>query len=325
MRQPVEDRVLQAAASVEYSEHMHLDPRNTVEQAIGLHDELDPRPKDLKVGDALRRTITIEARDTFAMMLPSIGTAQLDGLATYSDPPVVQDAGGERGETRVGSRTESTSYILQKEGHYELPGVSLVWWDVGAGALRTARVDPVAFDVAPNPDLAEEIPLELSDTPTAVEAAQRFDWRREARRAAPWALVAALVLGLVGPGRSRAHRVSAWWRERQRLRKDSEAAHFARFQAACGAGDPPESYRRLMAWLQRSHGGWTLIAFGAAASDPELTRELRALSDRLFSEGEAAGRWNGEILARLAARARAHLSQPEERPTDADLPDLNPR
>jgi len=116
-------------------------------------------PKGLAVGEALRRTVTIEAEGAFGMMLPPLPVPAIAGLSAYPDPPHVEDRGGERGAARVARRVESVAYRLGREGDYELPAIEVAWWDVGAKQMRRARLAAVAFSVAPAPARADEIPL----------------------------------------------------------------------------------------------------------------------------------------------------------------------
>ena len=126
---------------------------------LDLRQTLEPPPKGLAVGGALRRTVTIEAEGAFGMMLPPLPAPTIAGLSAYPDPPQVEDHGGERGEARVARRVESVAYRLEREGDYELPGIEVAWWDLGAKQMRRARLAAVAFSVAPAPARADEIPL----------------------------------------------------------------------------------------------------------------------------------------------------------------------
>jgi len=212
------------------------------EEAAGL---------DYFIASSLERTIHITARDTFAMMLPPLTFEPIEGLSLYSDPPEVTDTGGERGETRVGQRVESVTYVLQEEGVYELPGLELVWWNVEARRLRRAKLPGVSFSVAPNPAFVEEIPLPVEEVTEAAELPVPAEtWRDTLRRwAAPGLGIVLLVAALLV--RHHRRRLAARLAAVRRRRRDSEAAYFARFRRACATGDPLAAYRRLMAWLDR--------------------------------------------------------------------------
>ena len=62
-----------------------------------MRQSLQPQPGDLKVGDSLARTITVEAADLPAMLLPPVRFAAVDGLSVYPDQPTLADKAGERG------------------------------------------------------------------------------------------------------------------------------------------------------------------------------------------------------------------------------------
>ena len=103
------------------------------------------------MGESFTRTITMTATDAFAMMLPPLSFPPVDGLGVYPAQPRVSDTSGERGETRVGKRVESVTYVLQKAGEYRLPAIEIDWWDTAAAGLRRASLPELAFNVAANP------------------------------------------------------------------------------------------------------------------------------------------------------------------------------
>ncbi len=90
--------------------------------SLELQADTDRPLAGLRAGDSFTRTITMTAADAFAMMLPPLAFAPVDGLAVYPAQPKVADtSGGERGEARVAERRESVTYVLQKPGSYRLP------------------------------------------------------------------------------------------------------------------------------------------------------------------------------------------------------------
>ncbi len=117
----------------------------TVEQSVQRSS--DP----LKVGDSITRTVTIQAAETPAMLLPPVTFPALDGLAVYPAQPALQDKTEGRTDALTATRTDSATYILQRPGDYVLPAIDVRWWNAGEGRVETAHVDAVTMQVAPNP------------------------------------------------------------------------------------------------------------------------------------------------------------------------------
>ena len=117
----------------------------TVEQSVQRSS--DP----LKVGDSITRTVTIQAAETPAMLLPPVTFPAVDGLAVYPAQPALQDKTEGRTDALTATRTDSATYILQRPGDYVLPAIDVRWWNAGEGRVETAHVDAVTMQVAPNP------------------------------------------------------------------------------------------------------------------------------------------------------------------------------
>lgn len=276
---------------------------------LTLTQSVDPPVDSLKVGDALTRTVEMTVVDALSLVLPPVAFDTIPGLAVYPKPSLVTDEGGERGTQRIGRRVESATYVMEAEGVYELPAVEVAWWDLQAQRLRSSTVPAISFLVEPNPDYVAEFQIPSERDSLAAEApapGPGFSRRTLALGGAAALLLTALLwlAHRFGPGlRARAMR-------RQQERRESEAAHFARFRAACGANDPALAMRRLLAWLDRVTAGEraaTLGAFLAEATDPELTRAVGDLEERLFGHGETRPQaWQGSQLYRSVRRHRRH-------------------
>ena len=119
--------------------------RLTVEQSVQRSS--DP----LKVGDSITRTVTIQAEETPAMLLPPVTFPAVDGLAVYPAQPALQDKTEGRTDALTATRTDSATYILQRPGDYVLPAIDVRWWNAGEGRVETAHLDAVTMQVAPNP------------------------------------------------------------------------------------------------------------------------------------------------------------------------------
>jgi hypothetical protein len=289
--------------------------------------ESTDRPLDgLKVGDSFTRTITMTASDAFAIMLPPVEFAPGDGFAVYPAKPVVSDSGGERDVQRVAQRVESATYVLRREGDYDLPEIQISWWDTFARQVRREALPATRLHVAASPALAAEIPL--PPDPEEAPPPGRFQAVGGAvRRYGPF------VLGLVALGalalrlsRSRIEALRARRAARQREREASEAAARERLEQAARSGRAGELLAATYRWLDRRPSGGSAARLDVLAekgADPALA----SLADEVVRTVLAGG---DSIPADSARRfvsgleAAAHRQARRPSPPGA-LGPLNPR
>ena len=278
---------------------------------LRLRQTLEPQPKGLAVGEALRRTVTIEAEGAFGMMLPPLPAPAIAGLSAYPDPPHVEDRGGERGAARVARRVESVAYRLEREGDYELPAIEMAWWDLAGRQLRTARLPAVAFSVTAAPARADEIPLPPEEQAAATPPPKaRVRWSTALSWASLLLVALALLAWLFPPLARRIARARARVAEARRRRQDSEPAWFGRVRRAAARGDAAATYRALLGWAQRLGPTGTLGAFLAQTDDSELAEEVGRLGGMLYGR-EPAATWTGtRLVPRLVAARRRALRAP---------------
>lgn len=293
---------------------------------LTLHQILTPQPGNLKVGDSIARTITVEAADLPAMLLPPMRFAAVDGLSVYPDQPTLEDKAGERGGPSTGSRVDRATYILERTGSYTLPAVEIAWWNADAQKVETARADAVTFAVQPNPALAQ-----AATTGAATGNAHRFSLAEAARRFWPWLAAGTALLGTLAWFAKRIVKSASGWRaERRRRYLASEAHWFHRFRAATRTGDSRQVLTALLAWIDRFPPlakPATLEALAAASNDPALVAELTRLKAALYAApGDANARipFSARRLRREIGAARRRLRRGPSGRRANTLPPLNP-
>ncbi|MDX2321619.1 MAG: hypothetical protein QNK26_13615, partial [Moritella sp.] len=93
---------------------------------------------ELKVGDAITRTVTIAGRDTSIMLLPDFAPFQSEHVQSYRDKDNAQDSQNRDGFYAYKSITHT--YIIQKNGQLDLPALSLLWWNTETQTLQPLAV-----------------------------------------------------------------------------------------------------------------------------------------------------------------------------------------
>jgi hypothetical protein len=104
-----------------------------------------PKGKEIKVGDPITRTITLKANGLTASQLPKISQPDIDGLKQYPDQPVINDEQSPSGI--IGQRQEKIAMIPTKAGTYELPEISIAWWNTQTNQQEIAHLPARTFKV----------------------------------------------------------------------------------------------------------------------------------------------------------------------------------
>lgn len=284
----------------------------TVEQA------LDGDPAQLKVGDTLVRTVTVNAQGMRAMMIPVPDFTAPEGVRLYPHDPVLSDKQGDGRGPAGAMRVDRVTYAFEKPGSYVLPAVEISWYDPAAGKREVARapeVTAVVTDAAAfKPAIAP--PAEASDDSSRPWR----DWLDYL----PWAIAGLAALALLAWFARRAWPRLHEWQENRRLeRQNSEAAFFELVGQAGRSGDPATIYARLDSWARRA-GAIPIGAWLARNGDAAALSEFERLEKSVYS-GKREARFDAQaLLAGLAAARRNWLAK--DRPEAAArpaLPELN--
>ncbi len=101
--------------------------------------------ENLKVGDAITRTVTIKAKDSLSVLLPDVlNNESTQQYQAYPQPNRLDDT-QDRGNYRS-SRIEETVYVIQQGGEFTLPEFSFQWWDSKNQRLETVVIKGNVFE-----------------------------------------------------------------------------------------------------------------------------------------------------------------------------------
>ena len=268
--------------------------------------EIDPPPEDLQVGDAVTRRIVRRAEDLTAMAFSPLVTPDLPGIAIYEKAPEIEESRN-RGEM-IGTRIDTTTFVLQQAGRFVVPGFEFEWWDPERQRLSTERVPELELEVAANP-LWSRAPASLGEAGAGTLSwIETHPWHAAALGL--MTLAVAIALYRMWPG--------LWlrfthWHE---TREDREAARFARLARACRNDDPVDAYNFFRAWTESIAGRGV-----AALHDETLAREVERVQAALVGQEEG---WTGRALIQAARHARRGRGQSPRDARHAALRDLNP-
>ena len=276
-------------------------------RALSLAEAWSPEPDKVTAGDSLTRNIMLRADGLSSSQLPPLPASQSDGLRRYPDQPLLNNESSERG--MIGSREEREALVASRSGRINLPAVEVVWWNTHEDRLERTSLPARTLEVASNPALEVETPV---DIPAPIKAGETpLLW--------PWQLSSALLActTLLGFG--------LWWRARRQpaILPTAQTGPSPRtllddLKRACLANDSQATRQALDAWARQQP---ETLADMAARFVP-LSEALDGLNGALYSE--SGQHWQGESLWK-AIRSLPALEAPSSQQEPSPLPPLYPR
>ncbi|WP_444917568.1 BatD family protein [Microbulbifer sp. JMSA003] len=148
--------------------------------SLGIVQSWSQDPDTFAVGEPITRILTVRAEGLRAAQLPPLPKLNVDGLKTYPDQPQQEDQVGPNGVT--GSRIETTAIVATQPGDYELPPVTVTWWDTKSQRQRTTQLPAFRFSVsgtaaAVTSDNETSAKVPQSATPTEQVGTVSHFWR----------------------------------------------------------------------------------------------------------------------------------------------------
>lgn len=294
------------------------DGRSAVTAAkVTITQTFDRDPASLNAGDALVRTIIVNAQGLAAMMIPEPSFDAPEGAQVYVHDPVLSEDRSDRGEFRGGIRKDTATYVFAKAGEYTIPAIPLLWFDPALGKAQSVDAPAAKVSVAAAP--ANAIGL-APPSPSPEEAP--FDWL--------WWIAAGLTVAafalLIQIAAVLAGRVQGWLDEVQADRAQSEPTAFRRVDEGCRSGDAHRFEAAIDAWSRKT-GNVPLTRWLDHFADPDTRAAFADHQQSLYRSTQAAQ--NPDLLplrAGLTKARRRWLEQTAdiEPAFDNELPDLNP-
>ncbi|WP_323137559.1 BatD family protein [Dyella subtropica] len=288
---------------------------------LSLTLEDSPTQGELRVGQPLNLSMTLQATGLPYEALPALSLPALEGATVYPDKPV--NGTHLSGSWLVGRRQQAFSVVPSRPGELTIPETTLTWWNVQTDKLEVARVPAQHYTVLPAVGAAATTAAAVQTTAAApVEPSESA----MPHHAVPWRWIALgsgglWLLSLLGWLAWRRHRLA----EPKRVADATPATprHLqAAFLAATRSEDAASQAHALLAWARAERPGWSNLGALASALSSEPQREaIHALQRKLYAGAGEAG-W-GERLA-AAFRDGFHWRASGDTSTSSALPPLYP-
>ena len=290
--------------------------------ALSLTDSWSDGVPAITVGDSITRTVTLSALNLEAAQLPDLPQPNVPTLKVYPDKTQNEDT--PTGSGLVGQRIFSTAIVATQPGQFEIPPVSITWWNTKTQQLETTalparfiQVNAAANMTTPN------IQLEPDASPVATEQA-------DSQPSGIWPYLTGLFASLW------LATLFLWWRKAPRKsttgslplssqNEQSKRLAFKAFKKACQANQPNDAKTSLINWFK--YRDIKLAAPGLTGiinyyQNDELKRLLGDLDTQLYSANQSP--WQGQNLLQLIEKLEKNRKNTDKRRHKNDLKPLYP-
>ncbi|WP_299586435.1 BatD family protein [uncultured Microbulbifer sp.] len=214
--------------------------------SLGIVQTWSQDPDTFAVGEPITRILTIRAEGLRAAQLPPLPKLDLQGLKTYPDQPQQEDQVGPNGVT--GSRIETTAIVATQPGDYQLPAITLTWWDTKNKKQRTTQLPAFRFKVsgtaATTPPSQESGNLPTLATPSTINLEkQGHFWRNLAIAAIASHLLWILYFYRLNQKRTKLQTTNP--------NSEKKEQHEGKLKKAIESEDPIHIQQALLEWLQQ--------------------------------------------------------------------------
>jgi hypothetical protein len=294
-------------------------------RGITLTGDWRPDQPEAHVGDPVTLALHLQADGLTAAQLPDLASLVTlpAGLKSYPDQAKLNNVA--QGDRILGTRDQKIALIADQPGRFEVPPVTVAWWDTRTDQARETTLPGRTIDILPALNAPSAGRAAAAVMPPTADTAAAEPGKAAPDTGTGWGAAIPAVGGRlwlelsVGLSLLWVATVLAWWWSRRRRRGDAAVtagpaatgepgratrdgghARAARslFHEACRRSDAPAARRQLLAWAAAAwpeHAPTGLQALSAQLGNAEIAARLGDL-DRACYGGEP---WNGAALAAL--------------------------
>jgi hypothetical protein len=203
-------------------------------KSLKLDRKIEGETEGVTAGDAIKVSTHISVSGVSPMFIPPLTSdLNLEGLSIYLSEPVLEEK-EDRG-LLSGNRTEVATIVAEFSGSYQLPELSLSWYNLDSGQVETASVPAISFEVT-------------GVTPDLIQPAVPLDWRQFAIQSLGlFVVIALLTLAF----RRVMPRFMRFLQHRRNLYRSSELFAFRQLQKKIRQRDFDAATRAGLEWQSR--------------------------------------------------------------------------
>jgi len=267
-------------------------------ELVQLNEEWQPQADTFEVGEAITRTFTLVALNVNEEQLPEVSGQYPDSFKVYPDQS--ETASALRQNALVAQRINSEAIVANRPGTFELPEVSVSWFNTKTKRQQTATVPGRSITiVAPTGTNTvatlpqTSLPQADSSCPAVAPCTQvtEVPWYQTLWFSVSGWLIAIAILAwtILRPSDTATGSNDS---------KSSETSSFDIYDLkhACKNNDAKACRVHLLAWGQDTFGQANIVSLADIESkvSPQMQREIRRLNLSQYSK--TPSQWQGQNL-----------------------------
>lgn len=216
-------------------------------ELLTIHQEWQPSANSFVVGEPITRIITLTAAGLSEEQLPEILMTVPKGLKVYPDQAELHT--GMNNNRLVSQKVRNFAIVANKPGTYELPAITIPWWNTVTNKYQEATLPAQTITVAVNPDLANEAPVVLETERFLNESAQVPTTQVVTVIQTPWLQWLFLALWIIT---SLAWLLTYLLKNKTQQKSSTKAPisdHYLALLAACKKNDQQKVFVYLAPWF----------------------------------------------------------------------------
>lgn len=137
-------------------------------ELITLHQEWQPGVSNFKVGEPITRVLTLTAAGLSEEQLPELAMSVPKGLKVYPDQAQLHSRVSNN--KLVSQKVQNFALVASKPGEYQLPEVSVAWWNTVTNKLQHAVIPSQKITIAKSDEWEETAPTNTNRelTPSSI-------------------------------------------------------------------------------------------------------------------------------------------------------------
>ncbi len=274
-------------------------------EQLELRQEWSGDFEQMKVGEPLTRTLTIQARGATVSSLPELNGKMDDNIKAYPDQPVLKEQKSDNG--LIALREEKIALIPSKTGTYTLPAIEIPWFNTLTNKMEVANIPETTISVlagaetpaASNTDVSSQTQQQAEPAVQLATEQSTYNWLWVSLFLALGWLITVFYFLTKRPAP-------------QPVAVNSEAelslkANIQLLKRACADNNAIAAKNALLAWGLTK---FSVNSLGAIADccDARLRDEILQLNQVLY--GKESAQWSGKKLFQAFAenKARAKMT-----------------
>ena len=292
-----------------------------------------PPTLNLKTGDNLTRTLSLQATGLPSEALPPLPDSVPEGLRSYPEEPQRNTSIGPDGI--LSTLTQTRALVPVEAGKLVLPAIRIPWWDTQSDSEKVAVIPAQTLNVTFADGATIPSPAPTDNQATAAEtgseqSASNMGVTTDDGRYWQWVSIALAGIWVLT--------MLAWWRTRRVTSRtpantDSEGAgnEGALFEQLLDAAKEGSTSTPglFVSWANLRWPGHNFCSakdIFSVLPAADLEQELDRLQAHLFSRDHSGGErsnktWDGSALANALKQARKKVDHPS---SETGLPPLYP-